>query len=425
MTNISNKLERVPFIDHMRGFIFLLMAVDHALHAYAANWGRYAFYRDYDRTYIFDALYLFNQSAIMPVLFFTFGAYVLPKISALGVKGFWKDRFVKHVIPFMLGVPLILPLLSYPKFHEYDNPAPSYLEYWRDIFFSEKLQAGPYWVMYAIVLYTAVFLLLNKIVPKLLPWVSKHIKQAFCSPLRFFIIFVLFSMVVYGLSDLRWGAPWWIGFRNILPDFMHGQLFSLQASKFIMNFVYFFLGAAFMTSKAWEDTTAWKPFVNKRFILLGATIIAGLAYTLYAHFYFADGAYDYSIYKTLRLGQETAEAWAEAFMLFPQVAPAVLIRTSLLGLLAFLQLLTLIAFLGPQSKNTKWYAIWSSAAACCWGIFIIHDPLMIWGQFILTEYSLHFSIKFAIIAVVGISSSWLLTKQFLKINYIRKVFELD
>tara|TARA_R110002095_G_scaffold146123_1_gene126471 strand:+ start:2371 stop:3663 length:1293 start_codon:yes stop_codon:yes gene_type:complete len=420
---------RIPFIDHMRGFIFLLMAMDHSLHAYAANWGRHWFYRDYDRSYIFDALYLFNQAAIMPVLFFTFGAYVLPKLTTLGWKGFWQDRFVKHVIPFMVGIPLIVPLLSYPKFHEYEDPGPTYLEFWQDIFFSQKLQAGPYWVMYAIVLYTAVFLLLNKIFPKFIPWMAGHIKKAVTSPLKAFTLFTLFSALVYGLSDLRWGAPWWIGFKNFLPDALHGELFSLQASKFLMNFVYFVLGAAFMHSRAWEMAKSWRSFESKRFLFLSLTLISGLAYVLYSHYYFADGAFDYSFYKTLRQGGESAQAWLDALALLPQVAPAILIRTSLLGVLAFFQVITLVTFFSAQNTestiNIFWTKMWASAAACCWGIFIFHDPLVIWGQFLLTNFNLPILVKFAIIAIVSISSSWLFTYFILKVKYIRAVFELD
>ncbi|HBN22047.1 MAG TPA: hypothetical protein DD412_02265 [Holosporales bacterium] len=425
----TSLLARVPFIDHMRGFIFLLMAVDHSLHAYAANWGRHWFYRDYDRSYIFDALYLFNQAAIMPVLFFTFGAYVLPKITTLGWKGFWQDRFVKHILPFMVGIPLVVPLLSYPKFHEYENPGSTYLEFWQDIFFSQKLQAGPYWVMYAIILYTVVLLLFNKLFPKLIPWMAHHIKTALTSPMKAFTIFILFSMVVYGLSDLRWGAPWWIGFRNILPDALHGELFSLQASKFLMNFVYFVLGAAFMYSKAWEHPTNWVVFQNKRFLLLGLTLLTGLAYVLYSHFYFAEGAFDYSFYKALRQSGENTQAWSEAFALLPQVAPAILIRTSLLGALAFFQVIALVTFFSAKNTSTTqnpfWAKLWASAAACCWGIFIFHDPIVIWGQFFLTDFNLIIFFKFAIVATIGISSSWALTHFILKIKYIRAVFELD
>ena len=42
--------ERYIFIDYLRGFIFLLMAVDHSLHVYAQNWGQFWFIQDHDRS---------------------------------------------------------------------------------------------------------------------------------------------------------------------------------------------------------------------------------------------------------------------------------------------------------------------------------------------------------------------------------------
>jgi hypothetical protein len=49
--------------------MFLLMAFDHTLHAYAQNWGRFWFIQDFERSSVWDAFYLFDQSIIMPMVF--------------------------------------------------------------------------------------------------------------------------------------------------------------------------------------------------------------------------------------------------------------------------------------------------------------------------------------------------------------------
>ena len=118
--------KRYVFIDHLRGFIFALMAFDHALHAYASRWAPFWFFRDFDRRDIFDALYLFDQSIIMPMLFFIFGMFVLPALERNGLAGYCKKRLIKLAIPFVIGVLCIVPLLTYPKFHEYVDPNPGY-----------------------------------------------------------------------------------------------------------------------------------------------------------------------------------------------------------------------------------------------------------------------------------------------------------
>lgn len=425
---MTQTLKRFTPLDNMRGFIFLLMVFDHGIHAYAANWGRFWFFRDYDRSYIADALYLFDQAALMPILFFTFGAYILPKLAHLGCGGFWKDRFVKYMIPIMLGIPLIVPLLSYPKFHEYENPGISYPDYWRDIFFSEKLQAGPYWVMIAILLYTLFFLGFNKIFPRFIPWLGARIGHAFTKPLPFICGFMGLSLAVYGLSDLRWGAPWWVGLSTLFPELPGAQLVSFQGSKMIMNFVYFVLGAGFMHSKAWENSAPWKRFTGTRFMLLGVTIFLGITYALYAHFFHDSGAFDHSIYRTLRLGLGSAQAWSDAFTLLPQVAPTILVRTSLMGALAFAQVLTALAFFAhfnTHSTSLKWQRFWGSAAACCWGIFIFHDPIIIWIQFLLIDINLTIWIKAFTSMVVSLAVAWPLTHYLLTVNPVKRVFELD
>lgn len=60
---------RYTYIDYLRGFMFLLMAFDHTLHAYAQNWGRFWFIQDFERSSVWDAFYLFDQSIIMPMVF--------------------------------------------------------------------------------------------------------------------------------------------------------------------------------------------------------------------------------------------------------------------------------------------------------------------------------------------------------------------
>jgi hypothetical protein len=240
-------------------------------------------------------------------------------------------------------------------------------------------------------------------------------------PVKPIMAFLLLSAAIYGLSDLRWGAPWWIGLGDVLPPSLHGQLFSLQASKFLMNFVYFVLGAIVMESRIWERKDIWTAFLAKRYGLLLLTITFGLAYVLYAHFYFTDGAYSDAIYKTLRLGQGSVEAWSEALSLLPQVAPGVLIRTSLLAVLAFCQTLTLMAFFAYDSTRK----IWISASLCCWGIFMIHDPIVIWMQYGMTDWQIPIVMKFLLAFVTCLSLSWAATHNLLKVKGVRRVLELD
>jgi glucan biosynthesis protein C len=399
--------KRYVFIDHLRGFIFALMAFDHALHAYAYRWGPFWFFRDYDRTDFFDALYLFDQSIIMPMLFFIVGMFVLPALERNGFWGYYKKRVIKLGIPFVIGVPVIVPLLSYPKFHEYTDPGPTYFEYWTSIFFSEKLQAGPFWVLYAILLYSTILILLAKIVPGLMKAVSGYVTVIRNQPLLGIGSFMILSALVYGMSDLIWGAPWWIGF---------GKLFYLQGARFIMNFVYFLMGAGLMASGLMDDDTLWRRWSSHILLLGGLMGAVAIGYVGYALAYFDQGAYNSDL---LRHFLASGGTWQEAWPLISDIAPGVLIRTTLLGVLTCFQVLFLLAFFYRFcNQPTPW---WQSLARNAYGIFLFHEAMVVWLQFALVDFSFSPYLKMLIVFSLGFSGAWALTAQVRKIPGVNAV----
>lgn len=159
--------QRLHYIDHLRGFMFIVMAIDHSLHAYADTWKRFWFFRDEKGSVIFDALYLHNQSIIMPMLFFIFGMFVLTSLKHRGFLGYWKERLLRLGIPYVIGVPLVVPLLAYPKYVTYEDPGIGYLEYWWEIFLGPRLQAGPFWVLHAILGFSLLLIAVYYIIPPL------------------------------------------------------------------------------------------------------------------------------------------------------------------------------------------------------------------------------------------------------------------
>ena len=48
--------QRQNYIDHLRGFMFILMAIDHSLHAYSEKFGRFWFFSDNVRSNAVDCL---------------------------------------------------------------------------------------------------------------------------------------------------------------------------------------------------------------------------------------------------------------------------------------------------------------------------------------------------------------------------------
>ncbi|MEN8236290.1 MAG: acyltransferase family protein [Pseudomonadota bacterium] len=409
--------QRLHFIDHLRAFMFLLMAFDHSLHAYAYYWGRFWFFRDHDRSIGFDVLYLQNQSIIMPMLFFIFGMFVLPSLARRGAWGYVKERFIRLGIPYIIGIPLMIPLLSYPKYHDFVNSDVGYFEFWlgsdfqfwNSIFFTERLQGGgPFWVLYAMALYSAVLI----IACKLLPWVFRSlvnfIKWTIENPVLGFVIWGSFSAVLLGVSDLIWGAPWWIGFWRI---------FHLQASRFLLVLAYFFLGAAVYQSGILTNQDLMQRFSNQWAKLSILTAVLGVAYVWYSLAYFYDGAYGDEFHTLLReKGWLATGLWE----LVVTEAPGVLVRTTLHGFFCLSQMLLLLAvFYKFVSKPTR---LWTFLAANCYGFFLFHEAVVIWCQYGLNATELPIVFKFSLTAFVGIVFTFLFNdKILLRIPIVRRV----
>ena len=412
--------KRDVFIDHLRGFIFAYMAFDHVIHAYAQNWGRFWFIQDFDRHTFWDMIYLFDQSIIMPMLFLIVGLNVLPSLGRWRIKDYTRRRFVKLGLPFLFCIPFVVPLLSFPRYQLTVDPSIDFLTFWGEIFFSQKLQAGPLWVCYGIFLYSFILVALNQLFPRFIPnlgrWMYKSFQE---TPLTALASIFLFSAFILGFSDLMWGAPWWIGFWKV---------FYLQGGRFLLYFLYLLLGAGLRASGLLENTEFMKKFSQKWFLWLGFMIIVGMAYTGYATFYFDQGAYSDAFRLEMKEFFDQGGQWSDfgaflsatGFGTLMQEAPSVLIRTSLHALLCLCQSLFLFSlfyrFLNVPTPLRQ------SLARSCYAIFLTHEAMVIWLQYSFIGIDLPILAKIGIIFILGLGGSWLLSdKILLKIKPLKPV----
>lgn len=401
--------QRYIFIDYLRGFIFALMAIDHSLHAYAQNWGQFWFIQDHDRSEIWDAFYLFDQSIIMPMLFFITGLWVLPSLKKHGFQSYLCRRFIKLGIPFILCIPLIVPLLTYPRYTLTIDPEIGYFDYWFNIFLSgKKLQAGPLWVMYGMFLYSMILVGLNAIPGLMIKW-GNFVRILTNRPQIGFIFLILLSALILGISDLTWGAPWWIGWG----------IFYLQGARFLLYFLYFMLGAAFSQSGLLKDRFFWKRLSDRLPLWASIMGISTLAYVGYSLTFRHEGAYSDVIRNTFHDFFGLGGSWKEmpefleqhGWQLIKDHAPAILIRTTFHGILCLFQVLTLLGIF--YRYFNKEYPVWRSLAQSCYGIFLTHEAMVIWLQYSLIGIELPQIIKIALIVFLGFGGSWLLTEKWL------------
>ncbi len=292
---------RFIFIDHARGFLFLLMAIDHSLHAYAEKWKNFWFFRDYESSSFFDHMYLFNQAIIMPGIFFIMGLFIINSFEKRKLGGFIKEKLIRLGIPFVIFIPLTVPLLSFPRYETYEHPGISYFDFFTNIFFSDRLQAGPLWVMQAMFFYGLFTVLIYKLFPLFLKITIIFFNWIRNNPILGISTFILISFLLLTLCDLRWGAPWWIklfGFLTIDGSDIWNKfigLFSIQASRFLMLFWFTLSGTAVMKLGWLSDKEFMASFIKKTPLWICGMIVFGIIYTNFSMNFYNDGAYNETI----------------------------------------------------------------------------------------------------------------------------------
>lgn len=421
---MANENKRLIFIDHLRAFIFALLAFDHTVHAYALHYGRFHFFKDYDRSIVGDIIYLHNNSIIMPMLFFIFGLFVLPSYHKQGGWLYFRERFLKLGIPYIAGIPFIVPLLVFPRYLFDENPASGYWEFWREIYFTEKIQGGgPFWVLYCLALFSFILIVADRLFPHLISWLGHQFARLEKYPFTFASGFIGISMLLLGYSDLRWGAPWWIGFGHIETD---GHLFwiiidkiinlfHLQGSRFLLHAWYFLAGALVSASGLLRNQDFWKRIAIRWPLWLACVILTGCCYIIYTLNFINDGAYNNEIHRHLRAGK----SWVEIWPLIAGYGPGVLLRTSLHGVFVFFQVITLLSIFYRFSNHS--HPVWSSLARCSYGIFLLHEIPVIWLQYCLNGRDISIPLKVLLIAGLGFGGSWFLITNLRRFSIFRKI----
>lgn len=409
--------QRIVFLDNLRGFMFALMAFDHSIHAYAQDWGSKWFYKDSDRLSFWDYIYVFDQAIIMPMIFFIVGHFVIGAYERHGLKQYLNNRLVRYGIPFLLGIPLFLPLLTYPRYHDFTSYDVNFWTYATEIFFQERPQAGPFWVMQALILGTLLTLLVHRFLPKFLPALGQWMRE---KPTSFLGAFAILSVIVFTTSDLLWGTPWWASLSNVIPEefeTLHylSQFFALQGSKFMMNFIYFLLGAAAFQGNLFKDSKFLQSLKNIFPKALIAMVVLGFSFAIYT-VNFPELSMSDLPYQMRRLPDATFGDW---LLVVGEKLPGILPRTAALGFLVMAQVIFLLSLFA--TRYDKATPLWTSLAANAYGIFILHESLVVWLQFYGVNFELSPILKPLLIFAIAFPTSWALAKFLRESLYFKRV----
>lgn len=232
---------RIVAFDYLRTFAIILVLVHHAVLAYVtfaqlnpATPITFVPIVDSQKWSGFDLIALFNDTWFMAVLFFISGLFVWRSHIRKDSRMFLRDRLMRLGIPFIIGVPLIIPLAYFPGQLEIEliyGGSTNYSDFWLGMVFRA---AGPLWFLWLLLAFNVLIVILYRAIPYLGDTLRSRASAVFKRPVVFFGALLAISTTAYLPMALAFGPVEWIG---IGP-------FVFQSSRLLFYLVYFLAGTA-------------------------------------------------------------------------------------------------------------------------------------------------------------------------------------
>jgi len=188
---------------------------------------------DSHRVSAFDLFALFNDIFFMSLMFFVSGLFVWPSLARKGSGTFLRDRSLRLGLPFVLCA-VLAPLAYYPAYR-LGAADPGFAAFCRDWLSLASLgvwPAGPVWFVWVLLLFDAVAAGIHRLASLPIAILARVASGASRRPAAFFAVFMAVSAAAYLPPLVAFGPNRWVAFGP----------FSLQASRFLLYFVYFLAG---------------------------------------------------------------------------------------------------------------------------------------------------------------------------------------
>ncbi|MCG8683337.1 MAG: acyltransferase, partial [Desulfobacterales bacterium] len=166
---------------------------------------------------------------------FISGMFVWQSLAKKGIKKYLTGRFTRLGIPFIFGVFFLIPLAYYPAQIQVGLITGTYFsygEFWLGMIRSGFGTAGPFWFLWLLLAFNTLVALLCHFFPFIQQTFRRQLTIVIDRPLRFSIILIGISILVYLPVTIATGPLAWIG---IGP-------FHVQVSRVLLYLFYFLLG---------------------------------------------------------------------------------------------------------------------------------------------------------------------------------------
>ena len=395
----EKKTDRLLFFDNVRSLAVLLVVLFHAGISYS-NVVPWWYVVDSSRSLLFDVFTAILAIFMMPVLFFVAGYFALPSLQKKGPKAFLKSKFKRLGIPWLFGVFFLVPIMPYVRHYtrSIDNGEVA-LSYWRFWIASmrssgwfryapvnlleDRFYPGYFWFLSLLLCFFVVLCLLYETRKKWLVGSVHSSKAEVVSGRSILLRLLLFGCISsVGFLAVGWLISFdsWIIIANVL-------LF--QPANLVLYACYFSLGA-YAFSRRW--------FANGHG--LGRLTIWGPVCFLLS--------IGYLIVVQKALSGPTRE-----------LAIAFAFSHSFLCLAFVVVLISFARRYWNRPSN-----IGQRLASNSYNIYLVHLPVVVTFQLLLTSWQGPALVKFAIVAVCSVVLSYEISRRVINKSHLLAVIGL-
>jgi len=362
-------------LDRARTFLTLVVLLHHAVIPYT-----YFGHTDPTSWIGFDIVVLATDSFFMAMFFFLSGLFTWPGIARKAPSVFLRDRLLRLGLPFAIAALTAIPL-AYYAIALRENPELTFAAFWWKTVTAGPWPSGPIWFVWVLLAFDLTASLLYRVSAHLVDPVNHVSVRGFKQPAVFWLLLAVVTAIVYVPALVYFGANRWIEFGP----------FSVQASRILLYFAYFFIGASVGAANFDHGIlSADGRLPRTRWLWVIATLIPyclmwGMIY----------------VKREILGNPDVLPHWYQA------------IYGTFLVLFSAAILLTILAFFlhskapGPNLLDRM--------QADAYGIFLVHYPIALWIQYALYDYGLPAIVKAAVVFVLTVMLSWGVTVALRKI----------
>ena len=349
---------RLFYIDNLRIFLISLVVLHHLAITYGAPGGWYynESQAEFPEIIPLSMFVATNQAFFMGMFFFVSAFFIVPSLNRKGTRKFVKERLFRLGIPLIIFYFLISPFAVFLRIKFIDHQDHTFLDVLKN---GWGMGFGPMWFVEALLIFTAVFLLLKSIkkINMKFPTSGKIVVFAFIIGVGQFIIRIWLPV--------GWSLP---GTGLQFPHFL--------------QYIFLFAFGIIACQNNWMDKVnskkSWRWFIfSQVLIFIGFPLIFVLG-----------GATDGSL--DAFMGGLTRQCFA--YTLWEQ-------------LLGFSLILALFGIFKKKVNKQRSFANMLSESA--YGVYVFHTPVLLGISAIFLNWQIPQLLKFIVLAPVALLSCFI------------------